>query len=121
MVWNDTHLATRCCNVDAPDLDFDLPNQGLKSASEILGAGAVACYAIGNKNPRFSYPTCTYHCMNEPGAIRQLQKYCHLKLLCLYIFLLQFIVLKIIKEPTCFKLFKINIILIPCGRYCTIF
>ncbi|KAF5462290.1 hypothetical protein F2P56_018311 [Juglans regia] len=75
--WNDSHLATRCCNVDAPDLDFDLPNQGLKSASEILGAGAVACYAIGNKNPKFSFPTCTYHCMNEPGAIQQLQKCFH--------------------------------------------
>lgn len=69
--WNDAHIATRCCTVDGSDRT----SKGcLKSASEILGAGAVACYAIGNKNPKFTFPTCTNQCMNEPGAIQQLQK-----------------------------------------------
>lgn len=68
--WNDSHLAIRCCCGDTSD---DLIN-GLKSTYEILGAGAVACYAISNNNPKFSFPTCTYQCLNEPGAIQQLQK-----------------------------------------------
>lgn len=72
--WNDTHVATRCCNIDASDC---AKKEGLKSASEILGAGAVACYAIGNKNPKFSFPTCTYQCLKAPGAIQQLQKCLH--------------------------------------------
>ncbi|GLT70885.1 hypothetical protein SLA2020_429380 [Shorea laevis] len=72
--WNDTHVATRCCNIDASD---GAKKEGLKSASEILGAGAVACYAIGNKNPKFSFPTCTYQCLKAPGAIQQLQKCLH--------------------------------------------
>lgn len=68
--WNDAHIATRCC-----DIDTTKPSKGgLKSAYEILGAGAVACYAVGNCSPKFSYPTCTYQCLNEPGAIQQLQK-----------------------------------------------
>ncbi|KAK4600400.1 hypothetical protein RGQ29_010162 [Quercus rubra] len=68
--WNDTHVATRCCNVDSTDYQ----NKGLKSASEILGAGAVACYAVGNSNPKCSFPSCTYQCLNGHGAIQQLQK-----------------------------------------------
>ncbi|XP_068305808.1 tetratricopeptide repeat protein SKI3 [Pyrus communis] len=68
--WNDTHIATRCCNVDT----MNPIEGGLKSAYEILGAGAVACYAVGTCNPKFSYPTCTYQCLNEPGTIQQLQK-----------------------------------------------
>jgi superkiller protein 3 len=71
--WNDTHVATRCCNVSTDGQN----KEGLKSASEILGAGAVACYAVGNSNPKLSFPTCTYQCLNEPGAIQQLQKYCN--------------------------------------------
>lgn len=69
--WNDTHVATRCCNVDSTDYQN---KGGLKSASEILGAGAVACYAVGNSNPKFSFPSCTYQCLNGHGAIQQLQK-----------------------------------------------
>ncbi|XP_030951099.1 tetratricopeptide repeat protein SKI3 [Quercus lobata] len=69
--WNDTHVATRCCNVDSTNYQN---KGGLKSASEILGAGAVACYAVGNSNPKFSFPSCTYQCLNGHGAIQQLQK-----------------------------------------------
>lgn len=67
--WNNTHMASRCCG-----LGTDPFKGGFKLSYEILGAGAVACYAVGNSNPKFSYPTCTYQCLNEPGAIQQLQK-----------------------------------------------
>ncbi|XP_062095630.1 tetratricopeptide repeat protein SKI3-like [Humulus lupulus] len=58
---DNTHLATRCCNVNAYCSQID---DGLKSAYEIVGAGAVACYAFGSDN----------ECLNELGAIQQLQK-----------------------------------------------
>ncbi|KAJ7967026.1 Tetratricopeptide repeat protein [Quillaja saponaria] len=68
------HVATRCCKLNP----FDLPShQGLKLSSDILGAGAVACYAVGNSSPKLSFPTCPNQCLNEPGAIRHLQKYLH--------------------------------------------
>lgn len=54
---------------------FDKQNGGLKSAYEIHGAGAVACYSIGTSHPRFSFPTCSYQCQNGIGIIRELQKY----------------------------------------------
>ncbi|KAF4367677.1 tetratricopeptide repeat protein SKI3 [Cannabis sativa] len=68
--WNDTHLATRCCNGNATCSPID----GLKSAYEIVGAGAVACYAIGSSNPKFTFPTCPNQCLNELGTVQQLQK-----------------------------------------------
>ncbi|KAF3446960.1 hypothetical protein FNV43_RR12140 [Rhamnella rubrinervis] len=74
--WNDTHVATRCCNIDA---SFSPIKEGLKTANEILGAGAIACYAASCSNPKFSFPTCTYQCLNEHGAIQQLQKCLHLE------------------------------------------
>ncbi|KAF2310828.1 hypothetical protein GH714_017490 [Hevea brasiliensis] len=70
--WEHAHVASRCCIVDAP---YSGNKLGLKSGCEILGAGAVACYTIGNKDPKFSFPTCGYQCMNGPAAIRELQKY----------------------------------------------
>ncbi|KAF8014969.1 hypothetical protein BT93_H0690 [Corymbia citriodora subsp. variegata] len=69
--WNDSHLATRCSVVSFSEIPR---KEGFKSSFEILGAGAVACYAIGNSNPKFSFPTCTYQCFQEPQSIRQLQK-----------------------------------------------
>jgi hypothetical protein len=70
--WKETHVASRCCVTEAPNC---ASKQGLKSGCEILGAGAVACYAIGNKDPKFSYPACGYQCLNGPGAVQELQKY----------------------------------------------
>ena len=76
----DAHSASRCCIVDPSHS----PNkEGSKSAFEILGAGAVACFASGMSNQKFSFPTCRYRCMSGPGAIQQLQKYHNLLLLCL--------------------------------------
>lgn len=69
--WNDSHLATRCCFGDVSNGLV----KGLKSTYEILGAGSVACYALSTRNPKFSFPTCSYQCLN-PEAIEQLQKYC---------------------------------------------
>ncbi|XP_038898489.1 tetratricopeptide repeat protein SKI3 isoform X3 [Benincasa hispida] len=68
---DDIHTATRCCNMV---YGFDQQNKGLKSAYEIHGAGAVACYTIGTSDPRFSFPTCSYQCQSGIGTIRQLQK-----------------------------------------------
>lgn len=45
------------------------------SAWEILGSSAVACYAIGSNEPKFSFPTCRYQGMDGSGVIQQLQKY----------------------------------------------
>lgn len=70
----DAHSASRCCIVDPSHS----PNkEGSKSAFEILGAGAVACFASGMSNQKFSFPTCRYRCMSGPGAIQQLQKWLH--------------------------------------------
>lgn len=69
--WYDSHVATRCCSAKVSCYQKE---EGLKSAYEILGAGAVACYAISTINPKFSFPTCTYQCLNGQGAIQQLQK-----------------------------------------------
>ncbi|XP_048331542.1 tetratricopeptide repeat protein SKI3 isoform X2 [Ziziphus jujuba] len=74
--WNDTHVATRCCNVGAT---YSPTKEGLKTAFEILGAGAVACYASSCSNPKFSFPTCSYQCLDEHGAIEQLQKCLHIE------------------------------------------
>lgn len=70
--WKETHVASRCCVTEAPNC---ASKQGLKSGCEILGAGAVACYAIGHEDPKFSYPACGYQCHNGPGAVQELQKY----------------------------------------------
>ncbi|XP_024020114.1 tetratricopeptide repeat protein SKI3 isoform X1 [Morus notabilis] len=67
--WNDSHLATRCCFGDVSNGLV----KGLKSTYEILGAGSVACYALSTRNPKFSFPTCSYQCLN-PEATEQLQK-----------------------------------------------
>lgn len=64
-------MASRCCIINTP---YGTSADSLKSACEILGAGAVACYAIGTKDPKFSFPTCGYWCVNGPGAIQELQK-----------------------------------------------
>lgn len=78
--WTDAHTASRCCNskeYDIPPCSNEEENGGLKSASEVIGATSVACYAIGNKNPIFSFPTCGYHSLYEPVTIRHLQKWLH--------------------------------------------
>ncbi|KAK4753087.1 hypothetical protein SAY87_021885 [Trapa incisa] len=71
--WNDSHLSTRCCIISCPDFSCE----GLKSAWEILGAGAIACYAVGNSTPKFSFPTCTDQCLSKTQAVQQLQKSLH--------------------------------------------
>ncbi|KAG4404030.1 hypothetical protein GLYMA_01G245200v4 [Glycine max] len=73
---NNCHVATRCCKLDHLDLS---DQKGFKSASDIHGAGAVACYTTGNSIPKFTFPTCTKQCSNHPGAIRHLQKCFHQK------------------------------------------
>ncbi|KAJ1388379.1 Tetratricopeptide-like helical domain superfamily [Sesbania bispinosa] len=73
---NNCHVATRCCKMDRLDLS---DQEGLKSASDIHGAGAVACYATGNSNPKFTFPTCIKQCSSHPGAIRHMQKCFHQK------------------------------------------
>lgn len=73
---NNCHVATRCYKLDHLDLS---DKKGFKSASDIHGAGAVACYTTGNSSPKFTFPTCTKLCYNHPGAIRYLQKCFHQK------------------------------------------
>ncbi|XP_028765736.1 tetratricopeptide repeat protein SKI3 isoform X2 [Neltuma alba] len=73
---NNCHTALRCCKLDHPDL----PNQeGFKSASDIHGAGAIACYAIGNNNSKLTFPTCTKQYHTHPKSIRYRQKCFHQK------------------------------------------
>ncbi|KAF5747268.1 tetratricopeptide repeat protein 37-like [Tripterygium wilfordii] len=72
--WKDAHVANRCCHIDAHGSSN---KEGLKSACEIMGAGAVACYVNGNSNLRLSFPTCSCQCLNGPGAVQELQKYLH--------------------------------------------
>ncbi|KAK8471871.1 hypothetical protein PHAVU_002G054600 [Phaseolus vulgaris] len=73
---NNCHVATRCCKLEHLDLS---DKNGFKSAADIHGAGAVACYTTGNSSPKFTFPTCTKQCSNHPGAIRYLQKCYHQK------------------------------------------
>lgn len=70
--WNDSHLAIRCCVTRSA---HTTSKEGFRSSCEILGAGAVACYAIGNSSPKFSYPTCANQSFNEPQSLQLLQKY----------------------------------------------
>lgn len=65
-------VATRCSSLDLSDYHKD---DGLKSAYEIVGAGNVACYAIGSPNQMFPLPTCRRQCHSGSGAIQVLQKY----------------------------------------------
>ncbi|KAL2349572.1 hypothetical protein Fmac_003572 [Flemingia macrophylla] len=73
---NNCHVAARCCKLDYLDLS---DKKGFKSACDIQGAGAVACYTTGNSSPKFTFPTCGKQCSNHPGAIRYLQKTFHQK------------------------------------------
>lgn len=73
---NSYHVATRCCKLDHPDMS---DQEGLKSAYDIHGAGAVACYATDNNNPKFTFPTCSKKCSSQPRAVKYLQKYIHQK------------------------------------------
>ncbi|CAJ2651089.1 unnamed protein product [Trifolium pratense] len=72
---NNCHVATRFCKLDHPDMS---DQEGLKSAYDIHGAGAVACYVTDN-NPKFTFPTCSKKCSSHPRAIKYLQKYIHQK------------------------------------------
>ncbi|GMI82416.1 wax restorer [Hibiscus trionum] len=69
-VWGNRHLSSRCSIIDASD---SKKKESLKSAWEIFSAGAVACHAIGNSEPRFSFPTCGCQCSGS-GAVQELQK-----------------------------------------------
>ncbi|XP_014520682.1 tetratricopeptide repeat protein SKI3 isoform X3 [Vigna radiata var. radiata] len=73
---NNYHVAMRCCKLDHLDLS---DKKGFKSAADIHGAGAVACYTTCNSSPKFTFPTCAKQCSNHPGAIRYLQKCFHQK------------------------------------------
>ncbi|XP_027913014.1 tetratricopeptide repeat protein SKI3 isoform X1 [Vigna unguiculata] len=73
---NNYHVATRCCKLDHLDLS---DKKGFKSAADIHGAGAVACYTTCNSSPKSTFPTCAKQCSNHPGAIRYLQKCFHQK------------------------------------------
>ncbi|KAK7376053.1 hypothetical protein VNO78_34903 [Psophocarpus tetragonolobus] len=74
---NDCHVATRCCKLDHLDLSDN--KKGFKSASDIHGAGAVACYTTDSSSPTFTFPTCAKQCSKHPEAIRYLQKCFHQK------------------------------------------
>ncbi|KAL4333634.1 hypothetical protein GQ457_07G027760 [Hibiscus cannabinus] len=69
-VWGNSHLSSRCSIIDASD---STNKEGLKSAWEIFSAGTVACHAIGNSEPKFSFPTCGCQCSSS-GAVQELQK-----------------------------------------------
>ncbi|OMP00932.1 Tetratricopeptide-like helical [Corchorus olitorius] len=69
--WENTHVASRCSIFDALD---SKNKEGLKSAWEIFSAGAVACHAIGNSEPKFSFPTCGCQCPSGSQAVQELQK-----------------------------------------------
>ncbi|KAG5542661.1 hypothetical protein RHGRI_015710 [Rhododendron griersonianum] len=71
--WKDPHIASRCFII-GPSRGLD--EKGLKSAYDILGAGAVACYASQNYK-KFAVPTCKCQFMHETRAIRQLQMQLH--------------------------------------------
>lgn len=76
--------------------DSDSKNkEGLKSAWEISSAGAVACHAIGNSEPRFSFPTCSCQCTSS-GAMQELQKYFNHYLLSVYLFLSWFLACRLL-------------------------
>ncbi|GFZ10585.1 tetratricopeptide repeat (TPR)-like superfamily protein [Actinidia rufa] len=70
--WKDTHIASRCFIVGHSGC---LEEEGLKSAYEILGAGAVACYTTRNCSKKFAFPTCECQFLHETSLIRQLQRY----------------------------------------------
>ncbi|KAL0347956.1 UNVERIFIED_CONTAM: Tetratricopeptide repeat protein SKI3 [Sesamum angustifolium] len=69
--WRDLYLATRCSFLDLSDKQ---KYKGIKSAFEILGAGTVACYAIGSPKEKFPFPTCRHQHRSGSGAIQLLQK-----------------------------------------------
>lgn len=73
--WGDLCLSTRCSVLDLSDRPRK--DGWFKSAYEILGAGNVACYAIGRSNQKFPLPTCRRQCHSGSGAIQLLQKYLH--------------------------------------------
>ncbi|KAL0387564.1 UNVERIFIED_CONTAM: Tetratricopeptide repeat protein SKI3 [Sesamum radiatum] len=72
--WRDLYLATRCSLLDLSDKQ---KYKGIKSAFEILGAGTVACYAIGSPKEKFPFPTCRHQHRSGSGAIQLLQKFLH--------------------------------------------
>ncbi|PKI54726.1 hypothetical protein CRG98_024926 [Punica granatum] len=72
--WTDSHVATRCSILSSSGFSRE---GGPRSAYEILGAGAVACYAVGNSGPKFSFPTCPCQSLNQPQAVQQLQRWLH--------------------------------------------
>ncbi|KAL0455166.1 UNVERIFIED_CONTAM: Tetratricopeptide repeat protein SKI3 [Sesamum latifolium] len=72
--WRDLYLATRCSFLDLSDKQ---KYKGIKSAFEILGAGTVACYAIGSPKEKFPFPTCRHQHPSGSRAIQLLQKFLH--------------------------------------------
>ncbi|KAM7253000.1 hypothetical protein ACFE04_025618 [Oxalis oulophora] len=68
--WKDTHTAIRCGTIKS---FVSMNEEGLKSACEIIGAGAIACNVIGSRVPKFSFPSCDYQCQNGPQAVQELQ------------------------------------------------
>ncbi|KAK6277550.1 hypothetical protein POUND7_017873 [Theobroma cacao] len=69
--WGNIHVSSRCSVVNASE---SKNNEGLKLAWEIFSAGTVACHAMGNSKPRFSFPTCGCQCPSGSGAMQELQK-----------------------------------------------
>ncbi|XP_052201463.1 tetratricopeptide repeat protein SKI3 isoform X2 [Diospyros lotus] len=72
--WKDAHIASRCCTIGPPGC---LQEEGLKSAYEILGAGAVACYTRENYNRKWAFPSCGCQCQYDTRAIQQVQRLLH--------------------------------------------
>ncbi|XP_043711389.1 LOW QUALITY PROTEIN: tetratricopeptide repeat protein SKI3-like [Telopea speciosissima] len=72
--WKDTHTVTRCVVIDPPGRTSV---EASNSAYKILGAAAIACYACGTTNQKFSFPTCKDQFMHEGQATKQMQKWLH--------------------------------------------
>ncbi|KAL6996045.1 hypothetical protein U1Q18_006180 [Sarracenia purpurea var. burkii] len=72
--WKGTHIANRCLTIGP---SWRLEEEGLKSAYEIFGAAAVACYTTQCYR-KTSFPTC--ECsqgLHQTRVIQQLQKMLH--------------------------------------------
>lgn len=71
--WNNFHLARRCCNIEFDDCKRE---HIIKSTTEIVAAGSVACFIPWLRNEKF-YTSCKtqLHYGNEP--IQQLQRFLH--------------------------------------------
>ncbi|XP_058073295.1 tetratricopeptide repeat protein SKI3 [Magnolia sinica] len=72
--WKTSHAAIRCV-VTEPSGHPLL--KGSKSAYEILGSAAVACYSNCTSKSKYSFPTCEGQCMHGVRPVQHQQKWLH--------------------------------------------